>query len=101
MLERLRCGVIVTDAFKDWLASWLQREGPAAPGFLPELSYVRCAEGERAGQSWASLVWRPRKGLEDHEIFAVGPFSLHLSSQTRKALRERCLDIRAGQIAVI
>ena len=101
MLERLRCGVIVTDRFKDWLGEWRAREGAANFGFVAELSYVRCVEGARAGQAWASVVWRPLVGIREHEIFVIGEVKVYLSRQTRTALRERCVDVKDGVVTVI
>ena len=101
MLERLRCGVIVTDRFKSWLSEWRAREAAANFGCVAELSYVRCAEGQRAGQAWASLVWRPLRGIKEHEIYQVGDVKLFLSRQTRTALRDRCLDLRDDRIVVV
>jgi hypothetical protein len=101
MLERLRCGVIVTAAFIEWMKAWKAREGAANFGLIAELSYVRCKEGERAGQSWVSLVWRPLDGIKEHELFEVGTVKLYFPKQTRLALRDRCLDIQSDRIVVI
>ena len=100
MLERLRCGIIVTDAFVGWLEAWKTREEEANFGLIPELSYVRCREGERAGQSWVSLIWRPLQGVEEHELFAIGGVRVFFARQTRSALRDRCLDIHEDRIVV-
>lgn len=101
MLERLRCGIIVTETFIQWLKAWKTREGGANFGLIAELNYVKCREGERAGQSWVSLVWRPLDGVKPHELFEVGTVRLFFPKQTRQALKERCLDIREDRIIVI
>jgi hypothetical protein len=101
MLERLRCGVIITDAFKEWVEAWQAREGGANFGLVPELSYVRCREGERAGQSWVSLIWQPLGGSKEHDFFEIGRVRVRLPKQTRHALRDRCLDIKEDRIVVI
>jgi len=101
MLERLHCGIIFTGAFRDWLQVWQTRSVAENFGLIPELSYVHCSEGARAGQSWISLIWRPLEGVKDHEIFLIGSVRIFLSRQTRSALRERCLDIHDDQIVVI
>ena len=101
MLERLRCGIIVTSAFIEWLEAWKTREAPANFGLIPELGFVQCKEGPRAGQSWVSLIWRPVDGVAEHEIHAVGTVQLFFPRQTRAALRERCLDIREDRIVVV
>ena len=101
MLERLRCGIIVTDAFASWLEAWKAAEAEANFGLIPELSYVRCGEGSRAGESWVSLIWRPLQGVEEHEIFLVGGVRVFFARQTRRALRDRCLDIHEEKIVVL
>src|SRR6188508_603981 len=101
MLERLRCGVIITDAFKDWLAGWKAREEAANFGLIPELTYVRCREGQRAGQSWVSLIWQPLGGAKEHEIFEIGSVRVYLPRQTRQGLKDRCLDVCDGRIVVV
>ncbi len=100
MLERLRCGIILTDAFISWLERWHAREAGANFGLVPEISYVRCKEGKRAGQSWVSLIWRPLDGIQEHEIFHAGSVRVFFGRQTRAALRERCLDVQDGRIVV-
>jgi hypothetical protein len=101
MLERLHCGIIYTGAFRDWLEAWWLRGIGENSGLIPELSFVHCHEGVRAGQSWISLIWRPPDGLGEHEIFTVGTVRLFLPRQTRTALRERSLDIRNDRMVVI
>jgi hypothetical protein len=101
MLERLRCGVIITGAFREWVEKWKAREGAANFGLVPELSYVRCREGERAGQSWVSLIWQPLGWAKEHEIFEIGSVRVYLQRQTRLALKDRCLDIKDDRIVVI
>ena len=101
MYERLPCGIIFTGEFREWLAAWREREGAANFGLIAELSYVRCKEGDRAGQAWVSLLWRPLDAVQEHEIFAIGAVRVFFSRQTRSALRERCLDVKDGQIVVL
>lgn len=101
MLERLRCGIIVTSVFIEWLEAWKRREAAANFGLIPELNFVQCKEGARAGQSWVSLVWRPQDGAGEHEIHEVGTVRIYFPRQTRSALRERCLDIRDDRIVVL
>ena len=91
----------MTEAFREWLKAWKAREAGANFGLIAELTYVKCREGERAGQSWVSLVWRPLEGIKEHELFAVGPVKLYLPKQTRQALKERCLDVKDERIVVI
>jgi hypothetical protein len=100
MLERLRCGIIITDAFVEWIEEWRKREGSENFGLIAELSFVRCGEGERAGESWVSLIWRPLEGVEEHEIYRIGTVRVFFARQTRRALLDRCLDIHENRIMV-
>jgi hypothetical protein len=101
MMERLRCGVIYTGAFQTWLHAWKLRESAANFGLLPEIDYVRCSSGERAGQSWVTLFWRPLAGAKPHEVFAIGEVSVFIGKQARHGLRDRCLDIKDNSIVVL
>lgn len=101
MYERLRCGVIFTEAFRDWLTGWRNREAAGNFGLVPELAYVRIAGGSRAGQSWVSLIWRPLQGVKEHEIFQIGAVKVYLNSQTRHSLKDRCLDVKDGAVVVV
>ncbi len=101
MLERLRCGVIYTAAFRDWLGEWRSREASANFGLVPELTYVRIKEGQRAGHSWVSLIWRPLQGVKEHEIFQIGSAKVYMNIQTRRALKERCLDVKDEAVVVV
>ena len=100
MLERLRCGVITTAAFRAYLAKWHEETEGGNFGLIPQLDYVRFATGERAGQAYASLLWQPINKLKPHEIFEIGSVKVYLSKATRTALREHCLDEKGGAILV-
>ena len=100
-LERMRCGVITTAAFREWLSLWHAREAAHNFGFVAQLAYVRCREGTLAGQAWVTVMWSPLKGMGEHEIYPIaGKVKIYLNKATRTALRDRCLDIRDGAIIV-
>ena len=100
MLERLRCGVITTEAFRAHLGQWHQETEAGHFGLIPQLDYVRFASGARVGQAYVSLLWQPVNQLKSHEIFEIGGIKVYLSKGTRTALKERCLDMKAGAILV-
>ncbi len=100
MLERLRCGVITTGAFRAYLAQWHEETEGGNFGLIPQLDYVRFATGERAGQAYASLLWQPINKMKPHEIFEIGRIKVYLSKSTRTALKEHCLDMKDGAIFV-
>lgn len=99
-LERLHCGVITTGVFREFLKAWHEDTAGGNFGLVPQLEYVRCATGERAGQSWISLIWQPLKGVRAHEIFELDGVKVYLPKNTRTALKDRCLDVENGTIAV-
>ncbi len=100
MLERLRCGVITTGAFRAHLAAWHEETEAGNFGLVPQLDYVRFASGDRAGQAWVSLLWQPVSRMQPHEIFEIGGVRVFLPKATRTALKEHCLDVRDGRIVV-
>ena len=100
MLERLRCGVITTAAFRDYLARWHEETEGGNFGLIPQLDYVRFATGDRAGEAYASLLWQPLNRVKPHEIFEIGGIKVYLSKPTRTALKEHCLDVKDGAILV-
>ncbi|MES2709596.1 MAG: hypothetical protein V4726_23565 [Verrucomicrobiota bacterium] len=99
-LERLHCGVITTGAFRDHLKAWHEATAGGHAGLVPQLDYVRCATGERAGQAWISLIWQPLKAGRPHEVFEIGGISVYLPKSTRTGLRDRCLDAADGVLMV-
>ena len=100
MLERLRCGVITTEAFRAHLVHWHEETEGGNFGLIPQLDYVRFATGARAGQAWASLLWQPINKLKPHEIFEISGVKVYLSKATRTALKEHCLDVKNGVMFV-
>lgn len=100
MLERLRCGVITTALFREWLAEWYSETGGTNFGLVPQLDYVRFASGDRAGEEYISILWQPPGRIQAHEIFEIGGVRVYLPKATRTALRERCLDVRNGSVIV-
>jgi len=107
---RLRCGVILTDAFLAWLREWTATEGTSHAGRVLALDYIRCREGPRAGEAWLEWLWVKRHGLSPHCVFRIddvavendqsAPLDLYLSPQSQKGLRWRHLDARHGQPTV-
>jgi hypothetical protein len=93
---KLRCGVILTDAFLFFLQQLNQRVTDPHSHEVLALEYIRCAEGDRAGQSWLEWFWFPRAGLKSECFFAVGLLELYLAPQTQKGLKYRYLDVKDG-----
>ena len=101
MMDRLRCGVIVTKEFSTFLHDWCRSESVQSSERVPSLEFVHCREGPRAGESWATLSWVPSAKIPEHDCFLVGEVRLHLSKQSQRGLKWRCLDAKEGKLVVI
>lgn len=99
-MDRLRCGVIYTNEFSAFLKSWWEAGPEHHSARIPSLDFVRCREGARSGESWATLGWVPRRNVPDYEVFAVGVTPLHLPRQSQKGLKWSCLDAVDGKLLV-
>ena len=105
-MERLRCGVILTDNFLSYLKAEfvLQRmEGDTSVESEPVaiVDYVKCAEGARAGQAFWNLSWGSGvRGLQDWCLFRVDAMTIYMSRQTQRALKWKHIDYREGQVVV-
>jgi len=99
-MERLRCGVILTEAFTTYLQERFSSESPAHPGQILAFEYLHCGEGERAGQAWLDSFWIKHAGLSATNIFRVGEMDLYLSPQTQRGLRWHYLEIIDGAPSV-
>jgi len=96
--ERLRCGVIFTNRFIDYLIGRCAAE--AKPGHVAEINYVHCIEGELKGDSWWSLTWAALPRFTPAELFNVQGLEIALSKQTQKALKWKYIDFKDGKVLV-
>lgn len=100
-MQRLRCGVILTDAFLAWFDGWIAAEGASHEARVLAFEYLRCREGARAGQAWLEWFWAKRSGLSDHNLFHINGVEVYLSPSTQKGLKWRCLDAHGGRPRVL
>jgi hypothetical protein len=96
-MHRLRCGVIYTNAFADYLATVGEQ---ASPDTILALEYVRFASGPRKGTAWWRMDWLPTQSTDLQCHFTIGKISVFISAQSQRGLKERCLDWRDGQVVV-
>ena len=96
---RLRCGTILLDNFLAHLAEHAL-EHPDAAERVVTLEYVKCIEGERAGQQWARLGSTYRRGLPEDCLFEIDGLTLCMSPQTQQGLRDKWIDHRDGELVV-
>jgi hypothetical protein len=98
-MHRLRCGVIYTNAFADYLSAL---GGDAAPSSKKILSveYVRCSTGGAAGKAWWTIDWVPVHRAPEECRFLIGQIPVCLSRQSQRGLKHRCIDWRDGQVVI-
>ncbi len=99
-MQRLRCGVILTDAFLAWLEEWLKAEGTSHEARVLAFEYLRCKDGPRGGEAWLEWFWAKRAGLSEHNLFRIGGVEVYLSPGTQAGLKWRCLDAKEGRLWV-
>lgn len=99
-MDRLRCGVIYTNAFAEYLQNWWALEPRHHNSSIPSLEYFSCKEGPRKGEQWMTISWILKNGLEEHTLFTLGQVPLHLGKSAQRALKTKCLDIFHGSVVV-
>lgn len=100
-MERLRCDIILSDAFLAYLEqeqSVHTRAGEVAD--VATIHYVRCSEGPHQGEAWWNLTWDKRKGMDVANLFRAGNLVLNINQQARRGLRWTYLDYQNGEVVV-
>jgi hypothetical protein len=95
-MHRLRCGVIYTNAFADYIA---KVASPADAARVLALDYVAVSQGETK-KAWWHMDWMPVAKADDTCRFKIGDVLVYLSKQCQRGLKHRCLDWRDGQVVV-
>jgi hypothetical protein len=98
-MHKLRCGIIYTNAFADYLAN-LGRGKTATRHKVLAIDYVRASSGPKKGSEWWKLDWMPTQSMTDDCIFQIGGLPVGISRQTQRGLKNRCLDWRDGQVVI-
>ncbi|MEN3942666.1 hypothetical protein WJU23_15300 [Prosthecobacter sp. SYSU 5D2] len=99
-LHRHPCGFYYSQSFADFLQSRQEEEGPAHPGELLALDYLRCREGSQAGSAWWQLDWISLHTVPAHTRHTIGSIELALSKQTLRGLSGHLLHYENGQVIV-
>jgi hypothetical protein len=95
-MHRLRCGVIYTNAFADYIAGLAH-----GPRQVLALEYLRASTGPKKGSEWWRMEWWPAHRAPEECMFKIGTVPVVLSRQSQRGLKNRCLDWRNGQVAVL
>jgi hypothetical protein len=96
-MHRLRCGVIYTNAFAEYLSQMSQSAVSLVKHRVLALEYLRSAEGKGA---WWNIGWVPEARAPEDCRFTIGETPVCLSRQSQRGLKNRCLDWRDGQVVV-
>ncbi|MCP4846424.1 MAG: hypothetical protein GY899_00565 [Verrucomicrobiaceae bacterium] len=99
-MQRLRCGVILLDGFIDHLAELAVSRAGGDGTLVSSLEYIRCVEGEQAGEEWTNLGSINRTNLSSECVFDVDGVTLYMSRQTQRGLRDKWVDCREGAVVV-
>ncbi len=100
-LSKLRCGIIYTDDFCDYLACIHAVQAEDQPQRVLTLDYIRCASGTLRGKAWWQLLWVPEDSAPEHRCFRMGGIRVHIPKSVQHGLRERCLDYQDGRVVVL
>jgi hypothetical protein len=99
-MHKLRCGIIYTTDFADFLKRLHATEHPAHPDELLSLDYIRLADGPKAGTSWLQITWvSPQAAPEDHRHL-IGDTEVFIQKQSRRGLTNRLLHFADGKVVV-
>ena len=99
-LFKLPCGIIYTDAFREWLVRTHQEQAPEHPHRVLTFDYVRCASGPQRGRAWWQVSWLPEDVVPQHRVFRIGNVPVNVPKPVQHGLRERCLDCEDGRVVV-
>jgi hypothetical protein len=100
VLHRLRTGLIYSQAFADYLQEKHREEHFAHPGEVLHLDYVRCGQGELAGQSWCQLEWLTGAQAPTEHRHTIGGVEVFIHRQAMRGLKNRMLHFDGQNVIV-
>jgi hypothetical protein len=100
-LHRLRCGVIYTDEFLNYLAQVHEAQAEDNPQRILTLDYLRCASGPAKGKAWWQLLWMPVDTAPEHRCYRIGAVFVHIPRAAQHGLKDRCLNYENGRVTVL
>lgn len=100
VLHKLRNGLIYSQAFADYLESKHNIEHFGHPGEVLHLDYVRCSQGDLAGQEWWQLNWLSGMHAATEHRHQIGDVEVYIPKQAMRGLKSRWLH-SDGQTVVV
>ncbi len=100
VLHRLLTGLIYSQAFADYLGARHSDEHIGHPGEVMHLDYVRCAQGELAGQAWWQLTWMSGWQAPKEHRHAIGEVEVYIHRQAMRGLKNRLLHFDGSHVVV-
>ncbi|MGV3664477.1 MAG: hypothetical protein ACO1TE_30170 [Prosthecobacter sp.] len=100
VLHRLRTGLIYSQAFADYLAEKHEREHVDHMGEVLHLDYLRCSQGDLAGQSWWQLAWMNGWQAPTEHRHTIGQVEVCILRQALRGLKNRLLHFDGQRVVV-
>ncbi len=100
VLHRLRAGLIYSQDFADYLEARHSEEHIGHPGDILHLDYVRCGQGDMAGQEWCQLTWISGSQAPTNSRHQIGGVQLYIHNQAIRGLKNRMLHYDGQNVVV-
>lgn len=100
VLHRLRTGLIYSQAFADYLGKRHQAEHIGHPGEVMHLDYVRCSQGDLAGQAWWQLTWISGWQAPTEHRHTIGEVEVCILRQALRGLKNHLLHFDGRGVVV-
>jgi hypothetical protein len=100
VIHKLRSGLIYSQDFADYIESRHNIEHFGHPGEVLHLDYVRCSQGELAGQEWCQLNWLSGMHAATEHRHQIGDVEVYISKQAVRGLKNRLLHFDGKEVVV-
>jgi hypothetical protein len=97
-VHKLRCGIIYTDAFADYLNGLYTKNTALQHSKIALLEYVRLAGTQQ--QHW-NIQWVHESTLPAENRFSIGSIPVGIAKATQRGLKHRCLDYKEGSVFIL
>jgi hypothetical protein len=100
VLHKLRCGLIYSQAFMEYLESKHNIERFGHPADVLHLEYVRCSQGDLAGQEWWQITWISGMQAPTEHRHRIGDVEVCIHRQAMRGLKNRMLHYDGQNVVV-